>query len=174
MRASVFYNIVTRGGGAEIEELLRLLDEAGIRYCVIGGQAVNHYVEPLVSLDLDLIVATGQLAAAEELLSNRYAVRRFPHSLNVNLGVSDLRVQVQTDSRYSDFVDRAEPGDVLGIPMYVAASRDVLQVKIWAAQDSSFRPSKRQKDLTDIARLIEAYPDLGPDVPPDVLRRIEG
>ena len=174
MRASVFYNIVTRGGGAEIEELLRLLDEAGIRYCVIGGQAVNHYVEPLVSLDLDLIVATDQLAAAEKLLSDRYTVRRFPHSLNVDLGASDLRVQVQTDPRYGDFVDRAELGDVLGIPMYVAAARDVLQGKVWAAQDSSRRSSKRQKDLTDIARLIEAYPDIRPDVPPDILRRIEG
>ena len=173
MRASVFYNIVTRGGGAEIEELLRLLDEAGIRYCVIGGQAVNHYVEPLVSLDLDLVVATGQLAAAEELLSNRYAVRRFPRSLNVDLGASDLRVQIRTDPRYGDFVDRAEPGDVLGVPMYVAAVRDVLRGKVWAAQDSSWRPSKRQKDLTDIARLIEAYPDLRVDVSPVVLRRIE-
>ncbi|MBA3389006.1 MAG: nucleotidyl transferase AbiEii/AbiGii toxin family protein [Rubrobacter sp.] len=173
MRASVFYNIVTRGGGAEIEELLRLLDEASIRYCVIGGQAVNHYVEPLVSLDLDLVVATDQLAAAERLLSGRYAVRRFPHSLNVNLGQSDLRVQVQTDPRYGDFVDRAVPGDVLGIPMYVAAARDVLRGKVWAAQDSSRRPSKRQKDLVDIARLIEAYPDLRTDVPADLLRRIE-
>lgn len=165
MRASVFYNIVTRGGGAEIEELLRLLDEAGIRYCVIGGQAVNYYVEPLVSLDLGLVVATDQLAAAEELLSNRYAVRRFPHSVNVNLGQSDLRVQIQTDSRYGDFVDRAAPGDVLGIPMYVAASRDVLRGKIWAAQNSSCQPGERQKDLTDIARLIEAHPDLSADVP---------
>lgn len=173
MRASVFYNIVTRGGGAEIEELLGLLDEAGIRYCVIGGQAVNHYVEPLVSLDLDLVVATDQLAEAEKSLSVRYAVRRFPHSLNVSLGASDLRVQIQTDPRYGDFVDRAESGEVLGIPMYVAAARDVLRGKVWAAQDTSRRPSKRQKDLVDIARLIEAYPDLRTDVPPDVLGRIE-
>jgi hypothetical protein len=28
---------------------------------VIDGQAVNAYVEPLVSLDLDLVVATDQL-----------------------------------------------------------------------------------------------------------------
>jgi len=174
VRASGFYYIVTRRGGAEIEELLRLLVEAGIRYCGIGGQAVNHYVEPLVSLDLDLVVATGQLAAAEELLSDRYTLRRFPHGLNVNLGASDLRVRVQIAPRYGDFVDRAVPGDVLGIPMYVAAARDVLWGKVWTAQNSSPRPSKRQKDLVDIARLIEAYPDLRTDVPADLLRRIEG
>ncbi len=66
-----------------IEELLELLEENDIRYCVIGGQAVNHYAEPLVSLDLDLVVATGQLEAVEALLAERFSARRFPHSLNV-------------------------------------------------------------------------------------------
>jgi hypothetical protein len=44
-----------------LEKLISLLKERGIRYCVIGGQAVNAYVEPLVSLDLDLAVAVNQL-----------------------------------------------------------------------------------------------------------------
>lgn len=173
MRASVFYDKITRGGGVVIEALLGLLDEAGIRYCVVGGQAVNHYVEPLVSLDLDIVVATDQLAAAETLLAERFSVQRFPHSLNVTPEESDVRVQIQTDPRYGDFVDRAEPGDVLGIKVPVAAIGDVLQGKVWAARDPSRRPSKRQKDLVDIARLIEAYPDLRTTVPPEILQRIE-
>ncbi len=83
MRTSEFYDWVTSGGGAVIEELLELLEENGNRYCVIGGQAVNHYAEPLVSLVLDLMVATGQLEAVEALLAERFSARRFPHSLNV-------------------------------------------------------------------------------------------
>ncbi|HMQ52173.1 MAG TPA: hypothetical protein PKE64_20515 [Anaerolineae bacterium] len=37
---------------------------------------------------------------------------------------------------------------------------DVLQGKVWAAQDPTHRVSKRQKVLADIARLSEAYPSL--------------
>jgi len=50
---------------------------------VIGGQAVNAFVEPLVSLDLDLVVAVDQIAGTEAMLRERFKVERFPHSLNI-------------------------------------------------------------------------------------------
>src|SRR5918994_4440590 len=50
--------------------------------------------------------------------------------------------------------------DVLGVQLPVASVEDVLQGKIWAVLDPGRRPSKRQKDLADIARLLEAYPQL--------------
>lgn len=156
-----------------IEELLGLFEDNGIRYCVIGGQAVNRYAEPLVSLDLDLVVATGQLEAVEAVLAERFDVRRFPHSLNVTPVRSNLRIQIRTDPRYADFVDRAERGDVLGIEMPVAAARDVLRGKVWAAQDPSRRPGKRRKDLLDIERLVEADPALRGLVPRGILARFE-
>lgn len=106
-------------------ELLGLLEENGIRYCVIGGQAVNYYAEPLVSLALDLVVAADQLEVVETLLSRRFVVRRFSHSLNVTPEGSSLRFQIQTDPRYADFVNRAERGAVLGLEMSVAAARRV-------------------------------------------------
>ncbi len=156
-----------------MESLLGLFEEEDIRYCVIGGQAVNYYVEPLVSLDLDLVVATDQISTVEDLLARRFTVRRFPHSINVKLGESDLRIQIQTDPRYADFVERAVRGEVLGVEMSVASVRDVLQGKVWAAQDPSRRASKRQKDLADIVRLIEANPTLKASVPQEILQRIE-
>jgi hypothetical protein len=173
VRASEFYDRVTSGGGVVIEELLGLLEENGIRYCVIGGQAVNHYAEPLVSLDLDLVVATGQLESLEAVLAQRFEVRRFPHSFNVTPDRSSLRIQIQTDPRYADFVDRAERGEVLGTEMPVAAAQDVLRGKIWAAQDPSRRPGKRRKDLLDIERLVEADPTLRGMVPREILARFE-
>jgi hypothetical protein len=41
-----------------------------------------------------------------------------------------------------------------------------------AVLDETRRPSKRQKDLADISRLLEAYPDLRPRVAAEVLARI--
>jgi hypothetical protein len=82
-----------------LEGLVALLREHEIRYCVIGGQGVNAYADPLVSLDLDLVVTAEQIPRLEELLQERYRVERFPHSLNVAAPGSGLRVQIRTDPR---------------------------------------------------------------------------
>lgn len=57
MRASAFRRIVTMDTVDLLEQFLQYLESREIRYCVIGGQAVNAYVDPLVSLGLDLVVA---------------------------------------------------------------------------------------------------------------------
>jgi hypothetical protein len=54
----------------------------------------------------------------------------------------------------------------------VAALEDVLQGKVWAALDPERRGSKRQKDLADIARIIETYPELRERVPAEILERL--
>jgi hypothetical protein len=97
-----------------------------------------------VSLDLDLVVAVEQLAEADALLRREFRVERFEHSLNVSEPGSDLRIHID----------------------------DVLQGKIWAVTDETRRRSKRQKDLADIARLLDAHPELRPHLPPDVLARL--
>ena len=172
MRAFEFWKTVTMDRTDLLEQLLGLLRELGIRYCVVGGQAVNAYVEPLVSLDLDLVVSTDQLERFESELCASFRVEKFPHSLNVSQIGSDLRIQVQTDPRYARFLERASQREVLGTMMSVAAVEDVLQGKIWAVSDEARRPSKRQKDLADIARLLESFSHLRDRVPADILARL--
>ena len=172
MQALTFWKIIAVDQANFLESFVDLLNAHGIRYCVIGGQAVNAYVEPLVSLDLDLVVALEQLDRAESLFSNSFHLKRFPHSLNISLPGSDLRVQIRTDPRYATFVDRAVIREILGLTMPVACLEDVLRGKVWAAQDVTRRGSKRQKDLADIARLLEAYPELRQQVPEAILRQL--
>jgi hypothetical protein len=172
VQALEYWKAVTTDKAGFLDRVIALLAESGVRYCVIGGQGVNAFVEPVVSLDLDIAVAAGDLALAEELLRRQFRVERFPHSVNVSLPGSDLRVQLQTDPRYAAFVGGASLRDVLGLSLPVARVEDVLQGKVWAAQDPARRPSKRQKDLADISRLLEAYPELRSRVPDDVLSRL--
>jgi hypothetical protein len=139
---------------------------------VIGGQGVNAYVEPLVSLDLDLAVASDQIERVAGIFAEGFTVHRFPHSLNVSAPASELRVQFQTDPRYASFLDRAEKRKVLGLELPVAAVEDVLRGKVWAALDPTRRGSKRQKDMADIARLLEAFPHLREQVPSEILDRL--
>ena len=95
-----------------------------------------------------------------------------PHRINVSLPGSDLRVQIQTDPRYPSFLERASFREILGLRLPVASARDILQGKIWAVMDSQRRASKRQKDLADIARLLDAEPGLRDLVPSEILDRL--
>jgi hypothetical protein len=60
----------------------------------------------------------------------------------------------------------------LGATLPVASLDDLLQGKIRAASDPDRRPTKRKKDLLDIARLIEKYPPLRERVPAELLKRM--
>ena len=57
--------------------------------------------------------------------------------------------------------------------MRVASLEDTLRGKIAAFSDPKRRPSKRQKDLADISRLIEAHPALKTNLPQAVIDRLE-
>lgn len=172
MQALAFWKAVTVDHSNLLDRLARLLEEHKIRYCLIGGQAVNAYVEPVVSLDLDIVVATDQREEIISALSREFSVERFEHSVNVSLAGSDLRVQIQTDPRYAPYVERGSNREVLGMVFPVARLEDVLQGKVWAAQDPTQRGSKRQKDLADIARILENYPHLRLEVPKEILDRL--
>ena len=104
MQALDYWKAVTADRSGFLDRLLAVLERTGVRYCVIGGQAVNAYVEPVVSLDLDVAVAARDIMSAEAALAREFRVERFPHSVNVSAVGSDLRVQLQTDPRYSAFV----------------------------------------------------------------------
>jgi len=172
MRARNFWKTVVADRTDFLEELVGLLESHAVSFCVVGGQGVNAYVDPVVSLDLDVAIALDQIPRAESLLTAQFEVERFPHSLDVSQRGSDLRVQIQTDPRYSAFVEGAQRREILGLELPVARVEDVLLGKTWAAQDSARRRSKRQKDLADIARIIEAYPDLRASVPSEILDRL--
>lgn len=166
MNGKEFINSVANGKLDIIQMILDLFAETGSRYCLIGGLAVNAYVEPVVSLDLDIVVAVEDLETVSKKAGERgFRIAHFQHSINLTNKASDLRIQIQTDPRYQDFIMNAETRDVLGYDMKVATLGDVLQGKIWAYMDKERRKSKRQKDLADILRIIEAYPDLREALP---------
>lgn len=81
-------------------------------------------------------------------------------------------MQIQTDPRCLAFLPYATPREVLGITLSVARVEDMLRGKVWAALDPARRSSKRQKDLADIARLLEVFPHLRARVPSEILSKL--
>ena len=160
MTKKEFMNSVIKGKKDILQQMLDLLNKVRIDYCVIGGLAVNAYVEPVVSLDLDLVIVTSATENLLKAAKKIFNIEKFPHSMNLSSTKSELRIQLQTDPRYQIFIARSSKKEVMGYEMNVAAVEDILQGKIWAYSDEQRRKSKRQKDLADIYRLIEAYPHL--------------
>jgi len=169
MTGREFLNSIANAKVDMLELLLLMLRDTGTDYCVIGGLAVNAYAEPVVSLDLDLVVVSARIPdLAEAAIAAGMKVEEFEHSVNLSIAGSDLRVQLQKDSRYQEFISRAEVHDVLGYELAVAGIEDVLAGKMWAYSDKTRRASKRQKDLADIMRLVETHPELQASLPEEV------
>lgn len=170
--AKEFQKLVTGDESDFLDRFLALLRDLKTDFCVIGGLAVNAYIEPVVTLDCDVVVATARLAELEAALRKQFRVERFEHSLNVSDKGSDVRVQIQTDPRYQAFVARSREATVLGRKLPVACAADVLAGKLWAYQDTTRRRSKREKDRLDILRLVEAQPELAGQIPEDLRKQV--
>ena len=145
MTAVEAYELTTQGGSTDFARLIAACESVG-PYCLIGGLAVNCYVEPVYTLDADLVVMAASLP---ELTAHLEAEAD-----------SELRIQFTTDERYQVFLARSVVADVLGIQVKVACKEDVAQGKLWAYGDPQCRLSKRKKDELDLIRLAEVYPEL--------------
>jgi hypothetical protein len=168
-----FYDWQTAGGGGDVALLVETLERENVPWCVIGGLAVNHWAEePMVTADVDLVIATAAVERAVKALESvGFRPKHFEWSINLK-GNSQVSIQISTEAVYESFPERALLGDVHGIPMRVASLGDTLQGKILAWRDSRRRPSKRRKDLLDIIRLVEANPQLNDLLPPDVAEQV--
>jgi hypothetical protein len=174
MTGRQFYDWQTAGGGGDVLLLVETLERREIPWCVIGGLAVNHWAkEPIATADVELVVATDRVAEAVEALEAAgFTAQHFDWLVNLK-GRSTVSVQISTEAFYKNMPERAVPADVHGILLRVAGLQDTLLGKIRAWQDPERRGSKRQKDLTDIFRLVEAHPELRNLLPDDVLLKME-
>lgn len=174
MTAKQFYDWQTSGGTDDVMRLVDCLERADIRWCAIGGVAVNHWAEePMVTQDVDFVVAAEDVERAIEAL-NAAGFKAERHEWSVNfIGQSKVSIQLSTLEVYLGFPERSVAADVHGILLRVASLQDTLASKILAWSDSSRRQSKRIKDYADIARLVESHPTLWNSLPEKLQTEIE-
>jgi hypothetical protein len=167
-----FFRKIANGKDDFLQEFVDLLKKGKLSFCVIGGLGVNAYAEPVVSLDLDVVIVSEKIDDLLLKLKKKFKLEEFANSINVAGKGSALRIQIQTDPRYQDFIKRAKVHNILGYKLPVATIEDIFQGKVWAATDETRRASKRQKDLADILRLIEAKPQLKEALPEELKTRL--
>ena len=168
MTAVEAYELTTQGGATDFARLITACESFG-PYCLIGGLAVNCYVEPVYTLDADIVViATGLSNLSAYLREQGFKTEEYPHSVNARAPVSDLRIQFSLDPRYQEFVTDAEHREVLGERVPVASLSNIVRGKIWAWSDDKRRPTKRKKDELDLMRILESYPELRGMMPKEI------
>jgi hypothetical protein len=172
MTASEIFESVTGSGSSDFAILVGILNKHG-SWCLIGGLAVNCYMEPVYTLDADIVVVSSELRAIQnDLIAPGFSVEEFPPSLNAKMSGSDLRIQFSLDGRYQDFLNATRVVEVLGQRVPVASLADVVRGKIWAWSDEKRRPTKRKKDELDLMRILEAYPETRAVMPDEIGKQV--
>ena len=172
MTATEIYESVTNGGASDFAEVVSVLNRHK-PWCLIGGLAVNCYVEPVYTVDVDLVViATNLEKIGRELETSGFRIKRFEHSMNAQRSDSKLNVQFTTDSRYQDFLRDVTEQEVLGVFIPVASLENIVRGKVWAWEDKKRRVSKRKKDELDLIRIAEANPELRRMIPAEIVEQL--
>jgi hypothetical protein len=167
------YELTTEGGATDFVRLIRACESFG-PYCLIGGLAVNCYVEPVYTLDAYIVVIASSLPKLTAHLQDQgFKTEQHPHSVNAKAPGSRLRIQFTTDERYQAFLARSAEAEVLGVRVRVACLEDITRGKLWAYSDSRRRLSKRKKDELDLIRLAEAYPGLRSLYPSELQEQLD-
>jgi hypothetical protein len=171
--AQEVYELTTQGGATDFARLIAACETFG-PYCLIDGLAVNCYVEPVYTLDADIVVVARGLRELTAYLEEQgFRTEQHPHSVNVFTPESELRIQFTTDERYQAFLAGSVEAEVLGVRVKAAGLDDVTQGKLWAYTDPRRRLSKRKKDELDLIRLAESYPELKSRYPSELQEQLD-
>jgi hypothetical protein len=173
------YDGVVMSGTADFALLVESLRRHGAGWCVIGGMAVNSYVAPVFTADLDVVVMAADLdPVLADLRAADWRITEYPYSINAQrrAGPSEradsmLMVQFSKPEEMQPYVDRAVLRPIFGLGVPVAALPDLVAAKLAAWMEPRRRPNKRRKDELDLLRLAEAFPTVVDRLLPDELRR---
>ena len=181
MTEQQIYDGVVMSGTTDFAFVVEVLRRHGAGWCVIGGMAVNAYVRPVYTADLDMVVVAADLAPVlADLRAADFRVKEFPYSINAQrrAGPTErashmLMVQFSKAEEYQGFVDRAVLRPLLGLDVPVAAPLDLAQGKLSAWGNPLRREAKRSKDESDLLRLGEEFPEVYERLPVELRARLD-
>src|SRR5258708_2059619 len=131
MTALQIFDLGVPGAENDFLAVVELLERLEVSWCLIGGIALNAYVEAVYTADADFVVVASELDfVCAELAGLGFEIASHRFSVNAHTLGSALVVQFTTDSRYQAFLDRAVLQKVFAVPCRVAALADIFQGKL--------------------------------------------
>jgi len=137
-----------------IADLAALLDQAGVAYAIIGAHAVNVWLEPRFTADIDVTVQTdsADLERLKALLATRGFVVAGEHGADLPSGPDFIRftstedtVVLELQNAKTDFQREVVRRAVTAGSVRVATPEDLIVMKLIA---------DRAKDQIDLAGLV--------------------
>lgn len=148
-------------------DVTRRLEEAGLDYMLTGSMALNHYAQPRMTRDIDIVIALLlkdleilPSVFGEEFYFSEEAARGAvlgQSSFNVihheSLIKVDFIVRKREDYRLAEF-ERRRRIEVQGHTMWIVSKEDLILSKLdWA------RDSQSQRQLSDVENLLATGAD---------------
>jgi hypothetical protein len=149
-------------------DVTRRLEEAGLDYMLTGSMALNHYAQPRMTRDNDIVIALLlkdleilPSVFDEEFYFSEEAARgavlgqsSFNVIHNQSLIKVDFIVRKREDYRLAEF-ERRRRIEVQGHLMWIVSKEDLILSKLdWA------RDSQSQRQLSDVENLLATGADL--------------
>ena len=131
---------------SELDLLLdvsRRLEDAGLEYMLTGSMALNHYAQPRMTRDIDIVIALvlkdlgklPQIFGDDFYFSEEAARRAVPNQLSLNvihndsLIKVDFMIQKRENYRLVEF-DCRQRIEVLGSPLWIVSKEDLILSKL--------------------------------------------
>ncbi len=140
-----------------IKDVLKRLNENGVRYCLVGGLALAHHSIPRVTQDVDLLVLPEDLPRVEELLKG-HELRGTSEALIFKIGETRFDIIPANLRSKRQAVTNAIDEIFDGETIKVANLRDMIFLKLWASSERRDL-AKRAQDETDVIGLIQLNPE---------------
>lgn len=149
-------------------DVTRRLEEVGLDYMLTDSMALNHYAQPRMTRDIDIVIALLlkdleilPSVFGEEFYFSEEAARgavlgqsSFNVIHNESLIKVDFIVRKREDYRLAEF-ERRRRIEVQGHTMWIVSKEDLILSKLdWA------RESQSQRQLSDVENLLATGADL--------------
>ncbi len=142
-----------------LEAVTKLLDEAGIPYCLVGAMALNRYGYRRFTEDIDLLVTREGHAAFKARALGRGYVEKFAGSKSMRDTVNGVAIDFLFSGEFPGdgkpkavaFPDPAAVGERVGTLSMMPLPR-LIELKL----ASGLSAPHRMKDLTDVLELVRA------------------
>lgn len=140
----------------DFRDFLKLLEDEGVAYLLIGGYAVGYYGYPRATADMDIWIAVDPENAKRTFNAlHRFGMRTpdmTPEIFRekgkvIRMGVPPMRLEIQTDISGVDFAEcfaRCNRVDIGGMEANLISLNDLKTNK---------KASGRHKDLEDLEHL---------------------
>ena len=133
----------------------RQLPDAGVDCLMMGGHAINHYGYSRATIDVDFMIAAGDLARVRSVMKSA-GFSNVSESDNVAFfNHPDIPIRVdflQVDTRTMGLLlEKAVQVEYNGVPIRLPCLKDLIAMKLFALKSGSAK--REERDFPDIVHL---------------------